>query len=208
MAHTMVSWARRPTRIGAIIVLAACCASGPAVARGGTGHDGSTLAGRAPGDGGMLLLEYFRILVSDQDLPAFRDRVAARYGEETLCRLLADSPGVATRRAAAAALGTVGGFHRSNPALGRALGDADPGVRQLAEDALWSVWFRADTPENNQTLQTVIKLSGRREMKQAEALATHLISVAPAFAEAYNQRAIIYFAQGRYAESAATASAC
>ena len=61
--------------------------------------------------------------------------------------------------------------------LDAALGDADPGVRQLAEAVRWSVWFRADTPENNQTLQTVIKLSGRGEMKQAEALATHLISV-------------------------------
>ena len=33
-------------------------------------------------------------------------------------------------------------------------------------------------------------------------MATRLIAIAPAFAEAYNQRAIIYFEQGRYAESA------
>jgi tetratricopeptide (TPR) repeat protein len=39
-------------------------------------------------------------------------------------------------------------------------------------------------------------------MNQAESVATRLIAVAPRFAEAYNQRAIIYFGQGRFAESA------
>jgi tetratricopeptide (TPR) repeat protein len=202
MAHTMDSWAARPSRIAAFIMLAACCTSGLAVARGENGRADFTEARSARGDGGMLLVEYFRILVSDQDLEAFRNRAAARYSEETLCRLLADSPGVTTRRAAAAALGSLGGFRRSNPVLARALGDTDPVVRQLAEGALWSVWFRADTPENNQTLQQVLRLAGQGEMKRAEALASRLIAIAPGFAEAYNQRAIIYFEQGRFAESA------
>src|SRR5262249_7004729 len=46
------------------------------------------------------------------------------------------------------------------------------------------------------------QLLGRGEMNRAEALATRLIAIAPRFAEAYNQRAIIYFEQGRFAESA------
>jgi tetratricopeptide (TPR) repeat protein len=40
------------------------------------------------------------------------------------------------------------------------------------------------------------------QLNKAEALATRLITEAPGFAEAYNQRAIIYFIQGRYVESA------
>ena len=36
---------------------------------------------------------------------------------------------------------------------------------------------------------------------KAEVLVTRLIAAAPNFAEAYNQRAIIYFHQGRFAES-------
>jgi tetratricopeptide (TPR) repeat protein len=184
------------------LALAAIGVSGLAVARGGTGRTGITDSGRDPSDAGALLVDYFRTLVADQNVEAFRDRVAARYSEETLCRLLSASPGATTRQAAALALGTLGGFRRSNPVLGRALRDADPLVRRLAENALWSVWFRADTPEHNQTLQQVRQLAGQGEIKRAEALATRLIAAAPDFAEAYNQRAIIYFEQGRFAESA------
>ncbi len=48
----------------------------------------------------------------------------------------------------------------------------------------------------------MIQLAAQGEMNRAEALATQLIVAAPGFAEAYNQRAIIYFEQGRLAESA------
>ncbi len=122
MAHTMDCWSRRPPRIRASLLLAACCAvaSGLAVARGGTGRADLVNARRDPGDGGMLLVEYFRLLIADQDFEAFRGRVAAQYSEETLCRLLSDTPGITTRRASAAALGSLGGFRRSNPVLARA----------------------------------------------------------------------------------------
>jgi tetratricopeptide (TPR) repeat protein len=205
MAHTTDCWSRRPPRIRAFLMLAACCCavvSGLAAARAVTGRADLADARRDPGDGGMLLVEYFRLLVADENLEAFRGRVAARYSEEMLCRLLSQAPGITTRRAAAAALGSMGSFRRSNPVLGRALSDTDPVVRNLAEGALWAIWFRADTPENNGTLRQVIQLAGQGEMKRAETLASRLIAVAPGFAEAYNQRAIIYFEQGRFAESA------
>jgi tetratricopeptide (TPR) repeat protein len=86
--------------------------------------------------------------------------------------------------------------------LGRALRDHDAAVRRLAEDALWSVWFRADKSEHNQALQQVRLLISRGQLDRAEALATRLIGLAPNFAEVYNQRAIIYFHEGRFAESA------
>ena len=41
----------------------------------------------------------------------------------------------------------------------------------------------------------------REQLVQAELLVTRLIATAPDFAEAYNQRAIIYFHQGRFADS-------
>jgi tetratricopeptide (TPR) repeat protein len=204
MAHTIDCRSRRPVRIRAFLLLATCSAvaSGLAAARAGTGRADLADARRDSGDGGMLLVEYFRLLVADQDLEAFRGRVAARYSEETLCRLLSDAPGSTTRQAAAAALGTLGGFRQSNPVLARALGDTDPVVRNLAEGSLWAIWFRADTPENNRMLQQVIQLVGQGEIRRAETLASRLIAIAPGFAEAYNQRAIIYFDQGRFAESA------
>jgi tetratricopeptide (TPR) repeat protein len=101
------------------------------------------------------------------------------------------------------ALGLQGGFEQSNAALGRALRDGDAVVRRWAEEALWSIWFRASTPENNRALQEVANLVGRGQIGRAESLANRLIRNAPDFAEAYNQRAILYFHQGRFAESAA-----
>lgn len=175
--------------------------SGAVLARGGLGRAGMADRARLI-DNGDLLNEYFRRLLNDRDLDAFRDRVAAHYSEESLGRLLSGSRSVNTRRAAAAALGSVGRYRRSNPILGRALGDEDSIVRQLAEKSLWSIWFHANSAENNQALQRVMQVAERGELRRAEEMVTRLISVAPDFAEAYNQRAIIHFQQGRFAASA------
>jgi tetratricopeptide (TPR) repeat protein len=169
------------------------------------GADASALA---RGGGSMseahaafLLVDYFKRLLEDHDLDAFRDRVASRYNEGTLARILSSSPTALPRRAAVVSLGLLGTFEASNAVLGRALRDADAGVRSMSEDALWAVWFRAGTPENNHTLQQVRILIGRQELDQAVIVATRLIAAAPNFAEAYNQRAIAYFLQNRLAES-------
>jgi tetratricopeptide (TPR) repeat protein len=202
MAHTLVCWVGRPSCRWVLALLAAWGTCSRAVVRSGTERPGITDAGPSHPPVESLLDEYFRLFLADRDIDAFRDRVAVRYGEAALCRLAADSPGVTTRRAAVLALGAVGGYSRSNPVLGRALRDPDPVVRGLAEEALWSVWFRADTPEHNRALELVKQLMARAELTRAEALATRLVVSAPGFAEAYNQRAIIYFEQGRFAESA------
>jgi tetratricopeptide (TPR) repeat protein len=150
---------------------------------------------------GSLLVEYFDLFLRDRDLDAFRDRVAVRYNEGTLCRVLTISGHVAARRAAVLSLGMLGSFEQANAVLARALRDDDVAVRNMAEDALWAIWFRAGTPEHNQALGRVRLAISRRELEAAEVLATRLITDAPHFAEAYNQRAIIYFHQGRFAES-------
>jgi tetratricopeptide (TPR) repeat protein len=149
----------------------------------------------------LLLVEYFTKFMTDRDLEAFRSNVSARYNEGTLGRVLSASTDVTARRAAALALGVMGNFKQSNTVLGKALGDADPGVRGMAEQALWAVWFRADSPEHNRMLGQVAQAISREQLAQAEALATRLIADAPNFAEAYNQRAIVYFLEGRFAES-------
>jgi tetratricopeptide (TPR) repeat protein len=98
-------------------------------------------------------------------------------------------------------LGIMGTFEQSNAVLGKALADDDSVVRAMAEDALWAIWSRADTPEHNQELNQVQLAISREQLDQAEILVTRLIAGAPNFVEAYNQRAIIYFLQGRFAES-------
>ncbi len=169
--------------------------------RAGASHRGIGVAAMSEAHNCSLLLEYFKAFVNDRDLDSFRSHVTARYNEGTLGRIVSDSNDVAARRAAVLSLGIVGSFTHSNTVLGKALSDDDPVVRSMAEDALWAIWFRADTSEHNQMLSQVALVISRDQLNQAEVLVTRLILSAPNFAEAYNQRAIIYFLQGRFAES-------
>ena len=86
----------------------------------------------------------------------------------------------------------VGSF-AANEAVARGLRDPDPAVRELAGHALWAIWFRAGTPEQNARLQQVRDLIARQRYQEAHDLATRLIEQAPDFAEVYNQRAIAAF---------------
>ncbi len=153
-----------------------------------------------------LLVDYFEGFLRDQDLDQFRQKVASRFSEAALTAALRAAEPQA-RRAAALALGAVGTM-KVNATVARALDDPDPLVRRLAHSALWSIWFRADTPEHNAVLQRLASLNGQNRYQEAETQATQLIAQAPAFAEAINQRAIALFFQGRYADSAATAAGC
>jgi tetratricopeptide (TPR) repeat protein len=149
-----------------------------------------------------LLVEYFKDFLEKRDVDEFRNRVALRYNEGTLGRILTGSPDVSARRAAVFSLRIFGSFEQSNPVLGKALRDDDLAVRSMAEDALWAVWFRADTPEHNHTLERVRQSIIHQQLEEAETLVNRLIVDSPNFAEAYNQRAFVYFLQGRFAESA------
>jgi tetratricopeptide (TPR) repeat protein len=154
-----------------------------------------------PAQNGSLLLDYFTTFVADRDALAFQNRVAVRYSEATLGRIASNASDTAARRAAVLALGLLGSFDHSNAVLGKALRDPDAAVRTMAEDSLWAIWFRAGTPEENRVLSQVRLAISRRQLDVAERLVNRLIEVAPNFAEAYNQRAIIYFFMGRFAES-------
>lgn len=158
------------------------------------------VAGLLESADGSLLVAYYEGFLRDHDIEGFRQRVSARYDEGTLGRLL-ESGEPTSRRAAVLALGLTGTF-ASNAIVARGLRDRDPVVRDLAADALWAIWFRADTPENNATLAQVQILIRRERLEGAVLLATHLIGRAPNFAEAYNQRALAHFLLGHYAASA------
>ena len=192
---------RRITAIvlgGGMVLGSFGAAARPAWARADSSRSGG------PGGTGAatsaLLVEYYETFLKDQDLDTFRQRVSSRYTEADLSKLAAGNDNQA-KRAAILGLGQLGTM-KVNEMVAQALADPDPVVRALAADSLWSIWFRADSAENNATLERVRLLIGRDEAKEAEELATKLIARAPNFAEAYNQRAIALFAQGRFADSA------
>jgi tetratricopeptide (TPR) repeat protein len=118
----------------------------------------------------------------------FKQRVETRYTEATLTRLLNSADPLA-RRAAVLALGLLGTLE-ANAALAGRLHDDDTEVWKLAADALWAIWFRADSEPNNKEL---LRLARLRDREKALAGLNKLIRQAPTFAEAYNQRAIVLF---------------
>jgi tetratricopeptide (TPR) repeat protein len=126
--------------------------------------------------------------------------VAARYGEATLERLLC-APDAEVRQATLLALGMIGSM-QVNAAVAARLHDEDERTRQLAADALWSIWQRGDTAEHNQELQRLVQRIAA-EADAAEILAgfDELIRQAPRFAEAYNQRAVFHYHRGDYAKA-------
>lgn len=135
-------------------------------------------------------------------LSRYKRCVQARYNEATLQRLLRWNTPEA-RQAAVLALGLVGTI-KVNPSLAGCLHDEDATVRRFAGEALWSIWFGADTPENNAELQRVILL--RVDEIGSEIILADfeaLLRKAPRFAEVYNQRGIFHFKCGNYARAAA-----
>jgi tetratricopeptide (TPR) repeat protein len=162
-----------------------------------------------------LLLEYFRELPErtagepakawqcryQAGLERFHQRVLERYTEGTLLRLL-DASLAQTRRGAALALGLSGGMN-CNKVLSRTLHDDDLGVRQMASDAMWAIWFRAGSPAQNEELQRIVTLAAGGEGSPEEVLAgfDELIQQAPEFAEIFNQRAKFHFSRGEFANS-------
>jgi tetratricopeptide (TPR) repeat protein len=161
-----------------------------------------------------LILQYYQLLPEHrfEEEPAdwprqfrkalakFKRSVAARYYESTLERML-HAPSADVRQAAILALGLLGSIN-VNASVAQRLHDEDPTASQLAADALWSIWFRADSTENNQELQRLMQLAAT-DGDPAEILSGFetLIRKSPRFAEAYNQRAIFHFQRGDYARA-------
>jgi tetratricopeptide (TPR) repeat protein len=159
-----------------------------------------------------LLVEYYRELPELREgddprdwatrlqkaLGRFREKVAARYTEATLQRLL-DCPDAMARRAAVLALGQLGTM-KSNQAVAARLHDDDADVGQVAADALWSIWFRGDSEAHARELQRLLRV---RDGAKAVAGLDELIRKAPQFAEAYNQRAIRHYGAGDFRKAVA-----
>ncbi len=146
-----------------------------------------------------LIVDHYDKLLKTRDVAEFQASISSRYTEATLVRLTSASD-VRARRAAVVALGLTGTY-ASNAAVGKMLKDPDQIVRGQAVAALWSIWYRADTPENNTELDEIRKLIGEDKLDIAIGRLTALTNRAKGFAEAYNQRAIARFLKGDYAGS-------
>jgi len=134
-----------------------------------------------------------------QDLHGMVKHLRQHWPDHKQIAQLFDCPDCDARKVAALAYGLVGGRCSLNK-LVPLLKDSDPVVAQMAEHALWSVWFRLGSPDANQEVCRGSRALGRRDYDRAIEHFTLAITIDPAFAEAYNQRAIAKFLLERYPE--------
>jgi len=146
-----------------------------------------------------LILDFYEKYLDHQDSVALVNSVSQHYGQGTLQRL-ALSGLREIRRAAVLALGFLGDYE-SNHTLGRAMLDEDRTVRTLAENGLRSVWTRMGSEKERREIAIVTRLNDARQYKEVLRRATKLTEQAPWFAEAWHQRAIAFFALGRFADA-------
>ena len=146
------------------------------------------------------LVQFYHCFLDHQNPADFAAEVASRYTLSTLERL-ASWHDPATRRAAALAISFLGDI-RSNAVLGRALCDADRGVRLIAETGIEELWLRDGTSPQRQLLRRVQRLNTAGAAEEAGRLVTQLIETAPQIAEAWNQRAISLFLQEEFVAAA------
>src|SRR6185437_4623124 len=137
-------------------------------------------------------------LLERQDVQGLQTLLKTQYGHDRIKAILTSDHSDA-RKVAALALGLIGGRCCVDE-LSKQLRDRDPVVNQMAEHALWSIWFRCGTKEANHELCLGTKAINRRELDRAIEHFSRAIEIDPTFAEAYNQRAIAKHLSERYSE--------
>lgn len=87
------------------------------------------------------------------------------------------------------------------PALSRALHHDDYFVVNIAERALWNIWFRSSNPQCCAWLREGIDCMHAEQYDACEELLDRILLDDPNFAEAANQRAILHYLTDRFPSS-------
>ena len=106
----------------------------------------------------------------------------------------------ATRAAAVERLADVGRMADAPRVLER-LGDVDPEVRSVAVAAIWRIWSRSGDPAIDRLFALGLAQMNAAELDAALKTFDEIVRRKPAFAEAWNKRATIYFLLGRFEAS-------
>jgi tetratricopeptide (TPR) repeat protein len=82
------------------------------------------------------------------------------------------------------------------PVLLERLRDADEGVREIAERAIWVLWSRSGNPQVDTLFLQGIDQMNTGQFPEGIATFGRVIELAPGFAEGWNKRATLYFLSG------------
>jgi tetratricopeptide (TPR) repeat protein len=138
-------------------------------------------------------------LLESRDLEGLLCHLKKHYTPDQITSLLS-CPDCDARKVAALALSLVGRTC-CIPAVAERLKDPDPMTNQMAEHALWSIWFRCGSPAANDELARGTQCLSDQKFECAFKHFGRAIELSPDFAEAYNQRAIAHYLQGKWNES-------
>jgi tetratricopeptide (TPR) repeat protein len=111
----------------------------------------------------------------------------------------ADAP---KRREAVARLGDVG-VMADAAALVKRLRDTDEETRSGAEESLWKIWARSGDKKVDALYQLGVRQMSEGLAQEAVETFSGIIKMKPAFAEAWNKRATLYFLMGEPEKSLA-----
>jgi len=144
-------------------------------------------------------LDVVRPALSRCDAPALAQAVKNRWRTREIISLLHHDD-ADVRRTAAIAVGFVGDLSCVG-ALTRALHDDDWQVSELAENALWSIWFRSGAPATSEPFCQGVSLMAEEDYAGAIRCFHQAMRIDPNFAEAHNQCAIAHFLLSQWKES-------
>ena len=128
-------------------------------------------------------------------------RVRGRWTAAELCPLLRDDR-LEVRKVACVVLGLIGGRNQVG-CVSVALHDEDGLVAELAEHALWSIWFRSGSEAALVEFQRGLGAMEKDDSDAAVRLFRAARRIDPGFAEAYNQAAMVHYLEDRWEDAAA-----
>ena len=137
---------------------------------------------------------------------SLRHLIRRRIGEAA--RIVAPGRGLARVLAgvvAATLLAAAVSADQQDPRLGDlfvALSEApDSGAALAIETEIWRIWLDGGDSELNELMVQGIEAMSARRFRDAAGRFTELILAAPAFAEAWNKRATVYYLMNRFEDS-------
>jgi tetratricopeptide (TPR) repeat protein len=139
-------------------------------------------------------------LLERKDLPGLMALLKSRWTYDQLRSLLHSNHHLDAKKIALLAIGLVGEKCCVNE-LALELRNADPMVNEMAEHALWQVWFRCGTSPANHELARGAQALERRDFPHAITHFNRAVEMCPDFAEGYNQRAIAHYLMEAYEPS-------
>ena len=139
--------------------------------------------------------------LAEGDASRLADEVNRRWSVEQVCSLLSCTVPEA-RRVSALVIGLIGDL-RFSGCLARGLHDKDDKVAEMAEHGLWSIWMRSGKCETCVFFEQALDAIAAERYDHAVELLDRVLEIDPDFAEAYNQKAIALFLEGRYRDSIA-----